>query len=244
MAAAQPHPFSSLSGFDWLRLCRAGGIAAFIFLGYTLVTLVQLSILGGPPSSAAEAFQVLQQSKVIGLLRLDFLTVVALPLYYLLFLGLFSALRDTDRTHAAVATALAFVGLTLVLATPNALPLLALGEKYSAASSEAMKAHYLAAGEAVMATDMWHGTGAYLGAILLQSGAAWISVIMLRGVFSKMTAWLGIVVHTLDLIHVVILPFLPRISVGFMIIAGLGLPVWLWLVGRRLLQVERESIRD
>jgi len=32
-------------------------------------------------------------------------------------------------------------------------------------------------------------------------------------------------------------PFLPKASSVFMIIAGLGYPVWLFLVGRRLLQL-------
>ena len=143
--------------------------------------MVQMTVLGGPPSTAAEAFRVLQQNKVVGLLRLDFPTVLVLPLYYLLFFGLFAALKDTERTHAAIGTVLVFLGVTLVLAMPTALPLMALSDKYAAATSDAMKAHFLAAGEAVLATDIWHGTGAYMGGILVQTGAVWISVVMLRG---------------------------------------------------------------
>ncbi len=237
MTAVQPQMFSSFSAFNWTRLCRAGGIAAFIFLVYSLATVLQVIVLGGPPSSAAEAFQVLQQNKAVGLLRLDFPTVLVLPFYYLLFFGVFAALKDTDRTHATIATALVFIGLTLVLAMPTALPLLALSDKYVAATSEAMKAHYLAAGEAVLATDIWHGTGAYLGGIFVQAGAVWISMVMLRGVFSKLTANVGIITHGLDLVHIIFGPFLPKIATVFMMIAGLGYPVWLWLVGRRLLQV-------
>ncbi|MFZ0734339.1 MAG: hypothetical protein WAM79_18605 [Candidatus Sulfotelmatobacter sp.] len=237
MPAMRPQTFSASSAFNWDLLCRAGGVAAFIFLVYCLATMVQMSVLGGPPSTVAEAFRVLQQNKVVGLLRLDFPTVLVLPLYYLLFFGLFAALKDTERTHAAIATALVFLGVTLVLAMPTALPLMALSDKYAAATSDAMKVHFLAAGEAVLATDIWHGTGAYMGGILVQTGAVWISVVMLRGVFSKATAYVGIFTHALDLVHVVFVPFLPKVGTVFMIIAGLGYPVWLWLVGRRLLQV-------
>jgi len=60
---------------------------------------------------------------------------------------------------------------------------------------------------------------------------------MLRGVFSKATAYVGIITHGLDLVHIVFVPFLPKVALVFMIIAGLGYPVWLWLLGRRLLQV-------
>jgi len=233
----RPQTFSASSAFNWNLLCRAGGIAAFIFLVYCLATMVQMTVLGGPPPTVVEALRVLQQNKVVGLLRLDFPTVMVLPLYYLLFFSFFAALKDTDRTHAAIGTVLVFLGVTLVLATPTALPLMALSDKYAAATSDAMKAHFLAAGEAVLATDISHGTGAYMGGILVQTGAVWISVVMLRGVFSKATAYVGIITHGLDLVHIVFVPFLPRVSSVFMIIAGLGYPVWLFLVGRRLLQL-------
>jgi len=235
--ATRPQSFSASSTFNWNLLCRAGGIASFIFLIYCLATMVQIAILGGPPATAADAFRVLQQNKVVGLLRLDFPTVLALPWYYLLFFGLFAALKDTDRTHAAIGTVLVFLGVTLVLAMPTALPLVALSDKYANATSDAMKAHFLAAAEAVLATDIWHGTGAYMGGILVQTGAVWISVVMLRGVFGKATAYVGIITHGLDWVHIVIVPFLPKASSVFMIIAGLGYPVWLFLVGRRLLQL-------
>ena len=237
MADLQPQTLSSLAAFNWPRLCRAGGIAGFVFLVYSLATILQMAMLGGPPSTAAEAFQLLQQNKVLGLLRLDFATVLVLPLYYLLFFGFFAALKDTDRTHAAIATALVFIGLTLVLAMPTALPLMALSEKYAAATSMTIKVQYLAAGEAVLATDIWHGTGAYLGGIFLQTGAVWISLVMLRGVFSKLTAYVGVITHGFDLVHILFTPFLPKLAAVFMIIAGLGYPIWLWLVGRRLLEV-------
>lgn len=233
----RPQTFSASSAFNWNLLCRAGGIAAFIFLVYCLATMVQMTVLGGPTPTVAEAFRVLQQNKVVGLLRLDFPTVLVLPLYYLLFFSFFAALRDTDRTHAAIGTVLVFLGVTLVLATPTALPLMALSDKYAAATSDAMKARFLAAGEAVLATDIWHGTGAYMAGILVQTGAVWISVVMLRGVFGKATAYVGIITHGLDLVHIVFVPFLPKVSSVFMIIAGLGYPVWLFLVGRRLLQL-------
>ena len=239
MAVARPRSSSSVPGIDWRRLSRAGGGAAFIFLAYSLATMVQITVLGGPPSSAAEAFHVLQQNKAVGLLRLDFPTVLVLPFYYLLFLGLFAALKDIERTHAAIATGMIFIGLTLVLAMPTALPLMGLSERYATATSDAMRAHYLAAGEAVLATDIWHGTGAYMGGLFVQVGAVWISLIMLRGVFSKLTAYVGIITHGFDLVHVLLAPFLPGTAAIFMVIGGVGYPVWLWLVGRRLLRIGR-----
>ena len=54
-----------------------------------------------------------------------------------------------------------------------------------------------------MAADIWHGTGAILGGVLLQCGAVLIwSVCCAAGSLAKATAWLGIVMHSLDLAHV------------------------------------------
>lgn len=233
----EPVAVGTSSGLEWSRVCWAGGIAAVILIVYCIVTMVQIAVLGGPPESAAEAFRLLHQNKLVGLLRLDFPTVIVLPLYYFLFLGLFAALRDADRTNAVLSTALVFVGVTLMLTMPTALPMMTLSDKYASATTDAMKGQFLAAGEAVLAMDIWHGTGAFVGGIFVQSGAVLISLVMLRSrVFSRTTAYVGIAMHGVDLFHVIVAPFFPATSVVFMMIAGPLYPVWLFLVGRKLLR--------
>lgn len=230
-------PISETPG-DLSSLCRIGGIAAFLLIIYSLATMVQMVVLGGQPASAAQAFDLLEHHRIVGLLRLDLPTIAVMPLYYLLFLGLFAALRRSDQANALLSTALAFAGLTLVLATPTALSMLPLSDKFAAATSDATRTQLLAAGEALMAADIWHATGAILGGVLIQCGAVLISVVMLRGgVFSKTTAWLGIVMHGLDLAHIVSGQFLPITGIVLMAIAGPLYPIWFFLVGRRLLQL-------
>lgn len=219
-------------------LCRAGGVAALLLIVYSLATMIQLTVLGGQPATAAEAFRLLQQDRLVGLLRLDLPTVLALPLYYLLFLGLFAALRREDPAPTTLATVLAFAGVTLALATPMGLSMLPLSDKYAAATSEEARTLLLAAGEAILATDMWHSTGAFVGGLLLQTGAVLVSIVMLRtSVFSRTTAYVGILTHGLDLLHVVLGPFVPRAGFLFMAMAGPLYLLWFPLVGRRLLQL-------
>jgi hypothetical protein len=222
---------------NWNRLLWTGGIAALILIIYSIATIVQLLALGGQPATAAEAFDLLRNHRIVGLLRLDLPTVVVMPLYYFLFLGLFAALRRADRANTTLATALAFVGVTLLLATPTALSMVSLSQKYAAATTEETRTQLLAAGEAILATDIWHGTGAILGGILVQSGSVLISIVMLRGTaFGKTTAYLGILMHGLDLAHIVSGLFLPVSGVVLMAIAGPLYPIWFLLVGRTLLQ--------
>ena len=231
---------SEVSGIN--GLCRIGGIAALILIVYSLAMIVQLVLIGGQPGTAAEAFSLLQHHRIVGLLRLDLPTVFVLPLYYLLFLGLFAALYQTDRAQAVLATSLAFVGVTLVLATPTALSMIPLSEKYAAATTEAAKSQLLAAGEAILAADIWHATGAIVGGILAQCGAVLICLAMLRSKdFGKTTAYIGIVMHCLDLAHILFGLFLPVAGFVFMAVAGPLYPVWFFLVGTRLLKLARTS---
>lgn len=221
-------------------LCRLGGIASLILVAYSLATMVQMVVLGGQPTSAAQAFGLLEHHRVIALLRLDLPTIISLPLYYLVFLGLFAALRRCDFSGVLLATTLAFVGTTLVLATPTALSLIPLSDKFAMTTSDASRNQLLAAGEALLAADIWHSTGAIVGGALLQCGAVLISVVMLRGkVFSKTTAWLGIVMHGLDLAHIIGGLLLPAAGFVLLSIAGPLYPVWFVLVGLRLLQLGR-----
>lgn len=72
-----------------------------------------------------------------------------------------------------------------------------------------------------------------------------ISAVMLRGaVFTKVTAWLGIVMHGFDLAHIVGGLFLPVSGVILLVIAGPLYPFWFFLVGLRLVRLAARSERD
>jgi hypothetical protein len=178
----------------------------------------------------------------VGLLRLDLPTVLALPLYYPLFLALSAVLWFADEVKAIVSAVLAFVGVTLTLATPMALSMVPLSQKYAAATTDAARSQLLAAGEAILATDMWHGTGALVGGVLTETGALLICAAMLRSNrFSRFTAWLGLGMHGLDLLHIVVAMFAPAAGTVLMAIAGPLYPIWLWLVGRSLFRLARSA---
>jgi hypothetical protein len=226
----------------WRGLYKAGGVAALLLLAYSLVTMVQMVVLGQQPTSAQEGFDLLARNRLVGLLRLDLLTTLALPLYYLLFLGLYAALRKTNASAATLAGLFGCAGVTLVVATPSALSWLALSDKLAVATSEAQKSQLLAAGEGLLASDMWHGTGAFVGALLLQTSLLLASLLMRRGdVFSKATAWVGVVTHGLDLLHVVVIWLLPMGGVILMAVAGPLYLVWFPLLSRDFFRLARRA---
>ena len=71
---------------NWRNLYKLSGWVAIILLIYSLVTMVILLGLCGQPATAQEILDMLRQNRLVGLLRLDALTTLVMPLYYLLFL--------------------------------------------------------------------------------------------------------------------------------------------------------------
>jgi hypothetical protein len=115
-----------------------------------------------------------------------------------------------------------------------------LGDKYAAASTEMERSLFLAAGEAVMASDLWHGSGALMGGLLLQIGALIVSIVMLQSHdFSKLTAWTGVATHGLDLLRMLTGFFFPAGGIALMMVAGPLYLVWLPLLARDFFRLGR-----
>ena len=227
---------------DWKSLYKIGGGTALFFIVYSLAEMIVLIVIGGQPENAREGFAMLQENRLMGLLRLDMLTVLVMPLYYLLFLGLYMAFKKTHAVFAIIALVLGFAGVTLFLATPSVFSWMALSDKFAVAASEAQKNLLLAAGETILASDMWHGTGAIIGGILIQIATTLFSIAMLsNSSFGKATAYVGVVTHGLDLAHLLIGFFIPAVGVILMMIAGPLYLVWFPLLARDFFRLARSS---
>jgi hypothetical protein len=218
---------------NWKNLYLIAGVVAIILLVYSLATMVILLGLGGPPATAQEILEMLRQNRLAGLLRLDALTTLITPLYYLLLLGLYIALRKTHELEAKLTLLLGCAGLTLFLAAPSFVSWMTLSDKFGVATDEAQKTLLLAAGETILVTDLWHSSSGFVGGLLLQSSTLLISLVMLRGnTFSKSTAWVGVVTHSLDLAHIPFLLLLPPIGEFLLMIGGTLYLVWFPLLAR------------
>src|SRR5512133_2614046 len=186
-------------------LHKTGGVICFILLAYSLITLIVMSLVGGPPLTAGESFSVLQENLFKGLLRHDLLTVFVMPLYYLLFFSLYTVLKETNPTVMIISLMLAFAGITLFLSAPSVFSYLDLSNKFSSAVTEQDRGRFLAAGDAIISSDIWHGTAPRIGGLMMQTGWVMISLVMLKNqIFNKLTSLTGIITHGLDLLHIVI----------------------------------------
>jgi len=222
----------------WILLYRWGAWAAVFLLIYSVITVLIVVSIGAAPATAQECFQIIQNNLWIGILRLDVLTVLAMPIFLFLYGVLCRALYRSNEALCVVSAACAFVGVTLVVSNASVLSMVQLSKQYAEATTEVRRAILLAAGESVMSIDMWHATSAVLGGILVQFAGVLICVAMVRaGVFSRLTGYLGIVTHGLDLAHILASLFLPVAGVVLMALAGPLYLFWLPLVGRKLYQL-------
>lgn len=223
------------------NLGKLGGAISMVLLAYVLATMVIMLGLGAPPETAQETLDMLRQNRLAGLLRLDALTTLVMPLYYLLFFALYLVLKKTHDMVAKITLLLGCAGLTLFLAAPSFVSWLTLSDKFATATSEAQKNLFLAAGEAILVTDLWHSSTAFVGGLLLQTSMVLFSVIMLRGdTFSKWTAWVGVVTHGLDLAHIPLMLFLPSVGAALLIIGGTLYLAWFPLLARDFFRMARE----
>jgi hypothetical protein len=217
-------------------MTRAGAIAAFLLFGYSIVTAILLPVIGGPPQTAEEVFALLQKRPFVGWLRLDVLTVVFMPMYYMLTLGLWAALQGTNRVSTAISNVMVVVGVTLFMSAPTVFSLARLSELHARASSDSRKRELIAAAESVLATDIWHGSAALFGGLLLEAGLVWISALMLLpgSGFPRWLGLLGLATHGLDLLHGPLALIWPRLGSRLMMVAGPLYLLWFPAIGLSL----------
>jgi hypothetical protein len=231
---------------NWQWLYWVGGAAALIAVvvfrrhfGAELTVLMDMGIMGlEPPSSALDWFTLLQDNMFLGLILLDLFDIVNYALVGLMFLALYGALRQANKVAMTVATACDLVGVAVYLASNQAFAMLTLSDQYAAASTDAQRATFLAAGEALLAI---HNPGGVQLSLLLVALAGLIaSLVMLRShVFGKVTAAVGVVANVLVLGYFVALALAPAIAFLFPSISAPFRLIWYILIALGLFRLGR-----
>ena len=193
---------------------------------------VAIFIAWPPPVTVTGFFEVFLDNALRGLLNLDLLYIVSNVLLIPLYLALYVALQRGNKSLMTLALALGFVGLAAYFNTNPSFEMLALSGQYAAATSDATRATFLAAGEALLAS--YTGTAFNVYYVLDGIALLLIAAVMFRStVFSQLTAWAGLAAG--------ILMMVPS-SAGMlgMIFAMASLIPWALfsaLVARKLLQM-------
>jgi hypothetical protein len=203
-----------------------------------LITLALVPVQGAifavhpPPATVLGHFASLHEHALLGLANLDLIYLVTMLLPVLVNVAVYGALRRVSPAWMLLALVLAMLSTAIYFASGAAFEMLALSNRYYAATTDAERTIALAAGEAVLAR--YQGTAYDVSYVLGAFPAVIVAVVMLRSaVFSRATAWFGLATGVM-----MVLP--PTVGLAGMIAAFVSLvplAVWLVLVALRLFRL-------
>lgn len=231
----------------WQSLYLVGGIAALVAaLLFRRNIAAEISLFSGqvPPDSVTGWFSLFHNDRLLGLAFYNLFDLVNYALLGLMFLGLYAALRGAQPGYMGLALSFGLVGMGVYFASNQAFAMLSLSEQYAAATTEAQRTSLLAAGETLLAINnpnaAYQGLGVHLSLLSVTLAGLISAWVMLRStIFSKATAYLGMVAHLFVLGHFIMLIFAPDLIFIPHVAAAVPLVIWELLIARRLLQLRR-----
>lgn len=209
---------------------HVGGMASLAIGVVYIVIIVLYASVGVPPVGGEARLEYLIGKTTLWWAIVG-LSVFTNFLYVPVALSLYFALKSLNRTAMLIGGA--FIGLFVIL--ENAVnwtiygALILLSEGYATAVNEVQKAAFIAA--ATLASAVLESPLAAVWAIgTLSFGFLVIGFVMVKGVFNKLTAYLGILTGILGIAAVA------GVSIA-VILNALFATVWLFFVGYRLLKL-------
>ena len=212
---------------------RVGGVSA-LALGLAYVAIFPLyAHVGAPPSGGGDAWLEYLAGKTTIWWAILGLSVLTDFLFVPVALALYLALQRLNRSAMLLATALVglFVVLDLAVTWSSYASLLTLSARHAAATNDIQRAACVAAAHhasAVLASRL----EIVYAIVVLSSGILMIGVVMLKGVFGKATAYLGLITGILGIVSVA------GWSVTI-IMNAVAATVWVLLVAYRLWRLGR-----
>lgn len=220
----------------WNWLYKIGGAAALFGVAVVPIQLI-VFVTWGQPETAIGWFLLFQENKLAGLLAFELLLVVSTALGIATTLALYVALRRVDESLMVIALALGLVEAVAFVVARPAFEMLYLSEGYAAATTDAQRAMFLAAGEATWAT--FHGTAFHLSINLFSIYFLIVPIVMLRSnIFGKLNAYVGILAAIFNWAL-----YVPEIGVFLAILSVIFLAIWNIMIARRLFQLGRDVPR-
>jgi len=225
----------------------ATGKALFKLGGMAALAVVAIVFLQGPifilypqPTTVMGHFMQFQQNKLLGLVDLDLILILAEIVTIPILVALYAALKRFNPAWLGIALATGLSGIGLFFAVNPTLAMLFLSDQYAAAATEAQRAAFLAAGEAL--TAQYNGTA--FGLFFILCGVSYIifaAAMLKSGIFNKVTAYMGLAMGVMMLMPP--LPVLGMVALISSYVVILPSIAWNLLIAIRLLQMARANPR-
>lgn len=217
---------------SWQPLYRAGAIAAGCAVALYAAALVIVSVTAAPPTSGGATILEYVAAHRTGYIVRQLLWLTPSLFLMVVFLALAVASRGQGRSLAAIAGVISVASWAVSFAWPTtgdgSLAMVVLSDRYAAATPTG-RAPYVAGAEVLSALN---DVPAAIG-VLQTLGVFLIALLMLRGVFARPLAWLGVATGAIGMISEVLRPVLGWTYA----IYGLLLLVWIAWTGLALRRV-------
>lgn len=227
----------------WIRL----GAYAVWFQLFILVTFaISAGFTGIRPETALEAFDAFAIGELYGLLKDEILLTPMVGAYMITFPVLFLILRKQAPVAAGLSCLFSVVVAILYLDGGSSFSLMHLARLYNGTEDLAMKATYLAAGEAVINSNHWHSNSGFYSGILLQGSGVVMSWLLFKNNhFRKITGISGMIGNGMDLFQHLFTPWLPAVTAPIQMIMGPFYILWYIFLALDLSRIARkESLNE
>ncbi len=232
---------------NWKSIYRLGAVAALLSVLFAVLEILITFIPGGERVSPELLtvpiwFERLQTNPLLELRNLGLVNIFLTTFGLLLSFALFAAQRKVNPGWAGLALVISAIGGAVFFATNRCFSMLALSNRYAAAT-ETQRAALVAAGEAMLAVGESHTPGTFLAFSLGLVASLLMAWVMLRGeVFSRAAAYVGLVAFGFLLVFEILSDFVPALfeaAMIFAMIGGIASMVWYIMVARRLFQLAK-----
>jgi hypothetical protein len=183
---------------------HVAGIAAVVLAVGYLVAIPMYALVGDQPATGVEAQLAYFADHAAGWWSIVVLMVVTDLLYVPVYFGFYTSLQHINRGLVAMGVAFAaflFVILDLAVTWTAYSTMIVSGVQYVAATSETQQAAMVAAAAYPAAILQSPILGTY--AIVVPAlGALFVGVVMLKGVFSRVTAYLALGMGVVGILYI------------------------------------------
>ena len=174
---------------SWGALYRAGGVAALLCAALSIADLALIFILPPLPSSTGAATLAYIVANRPGYTLFQALLVGPVAFTLVTFPALYIALKPLNKSCAAAGSVIGIASVVLCLVPFSSVNgLVYLSYRYAAATSDAQRTALASAAESLLAQN----NSVSAGGVLFAASILILSVVMLKGVFPKSLACLGI----------------------------------------------------
>lgn len=209
---------------SWRSLYRAGAVsAALAVVMYVTALVIFVATTAPPTAGGAATLEYVDAHRTVYIVRQVLWLAPSLPLI-VVFLAVAVALRRLSSSFAAIAGVVAVASWALSFAWPTtgegSLAMVRLSDRYASAATDAERASFVAGAELLIALN---DTQVVIG-VLQTLGILLISLLMLKGVFPRGLAWLGVATGGIGIVSEALRPLLGWAYAIY------GMLIFVWLI--------------